>query len=238
MAPFNDYIFEHKTGESDIVKTDFGYHLIEIQKQKGSSQAYKIAYLTRPIIRGEETDREAHNQANLFAGDSRDLKSFNENYDKNLRAKGIQKLVAPDIKSMEYNIQGISGSSRQFIKKVYEADEGDVIGPELIGENYVVAIVTEIHEPGTLGVVAVRPRIEPMLRNKKKGEQIIKNIGQVSNPEQVATKFNVQVQTVDSLRFSGDSKIGYEPKVLEQVSIQPGKERRYLKRSQVCLEYM
>jgi peptidyl-prolyl cis-trans isomerase D len=214
MAPFNDYIFEHKTGESDIVKTDYGYHLIEIQKQKGSSQAYKIAYLTRPIIRGEETDREAHNQANLFAGDSRDLKSFNENYDKNLRAKGIQKLVAPDIKAMEYNIQGITGSSRQFIKKIYEADEGDVIGPELIGENYVVAIVTEIHEPGTLGVVAVRPRIEPMLRNKKKGEQIIKNIGQVSNPEQVATKFNVQVQTIDSVRFSGDSKVGYEPKVI------------------------
>jgi peptidyl-prolyl cis-trans isomerase D len=211
---FNDYIFQHKTGERGIVKTEFGYHLIEILSQKGSSPAYKIAYLTKPIITSPETDQEAHNQANLFAGDSRDLKSFNENYDKNLRPKGIAKLVASDITPMDYNIQGMQTNARSFIKKVYETDKGDVLGPEKVGENYVVAVITEVNEPGLRTVSAVRPMVEPLLKNKKKGEQIARNIGQVTTLEQVASKTGQQVQTADSLRLGGGTKLNYEPKIL------------------------
>ena len=63
-------------------------------------------------------------------------------------------------------------------------------------------------------VNAVRPEIEPILKRKKQAAEIIKQIGQVTTLEQVATKFNQQVQpTVDSLRFNGPN-LGYEPKVL------------------------
>ena len=33
---FNDFIFDHKVGESGVVKTEFGYHYIEILSQKGT----------------------------------------------------------------------------------------------------------------------------------------------------------------------------------------------------------
>jgi peptidyl-prolyl cis-trans isomerase D len=57
--------------------------------------------------------------------------------------------------------------------------------------------------------------VEPILRNKKKAELIKKNIGQTSTLEAVASKTNQQIQTLDSVRFSGaNNMLGYEPKVL------------------------
>ena len=216
MVPsFNDFIFTHKTGESGVVKTDFGYHFVEILSQKGSSPAYKIAYLAKPIIASQETENTAQNEATVFAGDSRNEKSFNENWEKNLRSKGINKLSATDIRALDFSIQGLNGTSRKFVKDLFEADRGDVIGPELVGDTYVVALVTDVAKEGLASVHRVRPAVEPILMNRKKAEQIKKNIGQITTLEAVATKMNQQVQTLDSVRFSGASNmLGYEPKVL------------------------
>ena len=71
MPTFNDFIFTHKTGETGVVKTEFGYHFIEILSQKGSSPAYKVAYLAKPILASQETENAAENAATIFAGDSR-----------------------------------------------------------------------------------------------------------------------------------------------------------------------
>jgi peptidyl-prolyl cis-trans isomerase D len=56
--------------------------------------------------------------------------------------------------------------------------------------------------------------IEPVLRNKRKGEIIVKNIGQVSTLEAASAKVNQPVQMADSLRLNGGQSFGYEPKVL------------------------
>jgi len=214
---FNDYIFEHRTGARDIVKTEFGYHLIEILAQKGMSPAYKVAYLSREIVTSPETDQDAHNQANQFAGDSRDLNSFNNNYEKNLRGKGILKLMASDITPMAYSIDGMPGAARPFVKQVFDGSKGDVIGPERVGDNYVVAIVTDVNEPGLRSVASARSAVEPVLRNQKKGEQIAKNFGTLTTLEAAAAKVSQPISTIDSLRFAGGRQLGFEPRVLGAV---------------------
>jgi peptidyl-prolyl cis-trans isomerase D len=215
VPPFNDFIFTHSPGETGVVKTDFGYHYIEVLSQKGSSPAYKIAYLSKPIISSQETEDNAQNAASLFAGDSRNPKSFDENWQKNLKPKGINKLSATDIKPMDFSIQGMSGTSRKFVKDLFEAEEGDVVGPERVGDSYIVAVVTDVNEAGVASVNSVRPMVEPLLRNKKKAEQITKNIGQITSLQEVATKTGQQVLTADSLHFSGaNGMLGYEPKVI------------------------
>ena len=80
-----------------------------------------------------------------------------------------------------------------------------------------VAVVTDVTEPGLPSATSARPMIEPLLRNKKKGEIISKNIGQVTSLEEVANKMKQPVQTADSLRLSGGRNFGYEPKVLGAV---------------------
>ena len=210
-------LFDGKPGEKKVVKTQFGWHYIEIMDYIKVEPHYKVAYLAKPIETSPETDNTVHNLAAMFAGDSRDYKSFNANFEKNLKPKGYNKQVAPDIDEMQFNLMGVNGSARSFIKKVFETDKGDVIGPEQVPDNYVVAVVTDVNEPGLPSVASVRPMIEPLLRNKKKGEMIVKNIGQVSSLEEVSAKVKQPVQTADSLRLSGGKTFGYEPKVLGAV---------------------
>ena len=207
-------LFDGKPGDKKVVKTQFGWHYIEIMDFIKVEPHYKVAYLARPIVTSPETDNEVHNLAAMFAGDSRDYKSFSANFEKNLKPKGYNKQVAPNLDEMQFNLMGVNGSSRQFIKKVFDADRDDVIGPESVPDNYIVAVVTDITKPGLPGVTAVRPMIEPLLRNKKKADIILKNIGQVASLEEVAAKAKQNVQTVDSLRLNGGRAFGYEPKVL------------------------
>jgi peptidyl-prolyl cis-trans isomerase D len=201
------------------VKTEFGYHYIEILSQKGSSSAYKIAYLPKPIETSIETENNANNQAAQFAGVSRDQKSFDANAEKLSKEKKINKNIAADITPSSYTISGV-GQSRTLVKNIYKAKLGDVLEPEKAGENWVVAIVTEVNEEGTLSLAKARPQIEPLLRNKKIAEKIKQKIGNITTLEALATTLGgKQIETIDSLRMLGTQTrtamaIASEPKVI------------------------
>lgn len=217
--PFAQFIlFDGKPGDKKVIKTDFGWHYIEILEHQNNKPHHKIAYLTKPILASVETDDAAQNAANLFAGDSRDAKSFNDNYEKNLRTKGISRLVAADIKQNDYNLQGL-GTSRQFVKAVFAADGGDVLQPERVGDSYVVAMVTEVNEEGDLSIGKARSVVEPVLRNQKKAAQIKQKLGKITTLEAAASATGQAIQTADSLRFNGRSNpvLGYEVKVIGAV---------------------
>lgn len=217
MVPtFNDFIFGNPVGAKGVVKTEFGYHYIEILSQKGSSAAYKIAYLSQPIEASSETDANASNAATQFAGDSRDQKSFDANAEKLAKEKGINKLVATDITPNAFQVPGI-GVSRTFVRSIYDAKLGQVMEPERIGDNYVVAMVTEINKEGTQTANKARIMVEPLLKNHKKAEMIIEKIGAITTLEAAAAALGGKaIEVADSVRLTGSQTtvIANEPKVI------------------------
>lgn len=215
VKAFNDFAFEKPVGSRDVVKTEFGYHLIEVLGQKGSEMHYKIAYLAKEIVPSSETDNAASNAASQFAGDSRSLEAFNTNYDKQLRAKGYNRLLASDIRPNDFSVAGI-GNSRSFVKAIFNAKKGEVLEPARVGDNYVVAVVTDIDEAGLASVAKARSAVEPILRNRKKAAQIISKLGKISTLQAAATAAGQPIQTADSLSFNGarNAALGYELKVV------------------------
>jgi peptidyl-prolyl cis-trans isomerase D len=211
VKEFADFCFNGRKGETGVVKSQFGYHYIEILDQKNFEPAYKIAYLSRKIETSQETDQAASGLANQFAAESRDAKAFDQNVDKN----HLQKLLAPDIPPTEFSIPGL-GTKRELVKWIYTANLGEVSEPYPVGDKYVVAIVTEINKEGTMSPAKARNTIEPILRNRKKAEQIIKKLGSPASLDAVASASGQQVQTADSLRFSSPAlpNSGLEPKVV------------------------
>jgi peptidyl-prolyl cis-trans isomerase D len=221
FAPeFGQFIlFDGKPGDKKVVKTSFGWHYIEILSFIKPEQHYQVAYLAEPIEVSRETDNAANNKATQFAGDSRDLKSFDANAEK-LKASGINKLVANNITPEAYQVPGL-GISRAFIKSIYDAKLGEVLEPEMVGDNYVVAIVTEVNKKGTQTVAKARPQIEPLLRNHKKAEMLITKIGKAATLEAVATALGGKtIEVADSIRLRTSQgqqqpgNIANEPKVI------------------------
>ncbi len=63
-----------------------------------------------------------------------------------------------------------------------------------------------------------RAIVEPILRNKKKADQIKQKLGKITSLEAAAAAVNQPVQSADSLRFSGANAVfGFEGKVIGAV---------------------
>ena len=211
VKEFNDYSFSGKKGEMKIVKTQFGYHLIEILDQKNFEPAYKIANFSRRIEPSQETDQNASGLASQFAGENRNK----ESYDAAVKKENLRTSNAQDIKPADFNIQAV-GSSRSLVRWIYSAKLGEVSESFPIGDKYVVAIVTEINQKGTISLSKARPMIEPILRNQKKAEIISAKIGNAATLESVASAMAQPVSHVDSIQFSSPyiPNVGPEPKVV------------------------
>jgi len=218
FAPeFGQFIlFDGKPGDKKVIKTSFGWHYIEILDFIKPEMHYNIAYFSKPVEASQETDANASNAANLFAGDSRDQKSFDANSEKLSKEKGINKMIIPNIAPNASQLQGL-GASRSFVKSIYDAKTGQVVQPERVGEKYVVAIVTEINKKGTQSAAKARVMVEPLLMNHKKAEIIQKKIGTISTLEAAATAMGGKsIEVADSIRISGTQSpiVASEPKVI------------------------
>jgi peptidyl-prolyl cis-trans isomerase D len=211
VKEFSEFSFSGKKGDKKIVKTQFGYHYIEILDQKNFEPAYKVAYLSKKIEPSPETDQAASGAANQFAGESRDAKAFEQNVQKGT----LQKLLAPDIQPSEVAIPGL-GPNRQLVRWIYEADLGNVSEPFAVGDKYVVALVTEINHEGVMTAAKGRNQIEPLLRNQKKADIIIKKLGTPATLEAASTASGQNIQRADSLLFSSPMipNAGQEGKVI------------------------
>jgi len=127
----------------------------------------------------------------------------------------LQKILAPEILPSDYSIQGL-GNNRQLIRWIYEADLGDVSEPYTVGDKYVVVAVSEINHKGSMSVSKARPLVEPIIRNRKKAEQIIKKIGAANSLQAAATATGQNIQKADSLSFVSPyvPNVGQEAKVV------------------------
>ena len=210
VGPFNDFSFDNSVGTKGVVKTDFGYHYIEVLKQTPRSPAYKIAYLSKAILPSSETIGAASAAAAAFATASKDIKSFNQEAVK----LNKQTFPAVGIKSMDYEIPGL-GESRSLVRWVYENDLNSVSEPTEIGDSYFVAIITGEEKAGLASVASAKPQVEGILRDQKKATQI-KQSFKGNTMEAIAANAKTVVQPADSIIFNYSliPGIGNEPKLV------------------------
>jgi len=210
VGPFNDFSFDNSVGTKGVVKTDFGYHYIEVLKQTPRSPAYKIAYLSKAILPSSETIGVASAAAAAFASASKDLKSFNQEAIK----LNKQPFPASGIKSMDYDIPGI-GESRTLVRWIYEKNVNAVSEPTEVGDSYFVAIITGEEKVGLASVASVRPQVEGILRDQKKALQIKQNF-KGKTIDEIAMSAKTIVQPADSINFNYSMipGIGNEPKLV------------------------
>jgi peptidyl-prolyl cis-trans isomerase D len=210
VGPFNDFSFDNSVGTKGVVKTDFGFHYIEVLKQTPRSPAYKIAYLSKAILPSSETIGVASAAAAAFASASKDVKSFNQEAVK----LNKQTFPASGIKSMDYDIAGI-GESRSLVRWAFEKDLNAVSEPTEVGDSYFVAIITGEDKAGLASVASARPEVEGILRDQKKAIKI-KQSFRGNTIEEIAVNANTILQPADSINFNYSMipGIGNEPKLV------------------------
>jgi len=215
MTPeFNDFAFNKPAGTRGIVKTSYGYHIMEAMGQKGSSTKYKIAYVGQEIIQSPETVGQANNNATRLSGE----KSGKE-MDAYIAKNGLQKITWPSpLKENDFQL-GQLEDARALVKWVFDAKEGDVSDVFNINGQFIVAILDKVQNEGTADVKSARRMVEGVIRNQKKAEAISKNLAANPTLDGAAAFYKVMVKTAgqdSSLVFNSAfiKEIGEEPKLI------------------------
>lgn len=215
MVPeFNDFCFYKSTGERGVVKTQFGYHVIEINSQSNFNNAYKIAFLGREVFASDATINAASLAATRAAA-QKDAKALADYAAKNkLKVTSVPAVL----KATDYMVGGMD-DARQLVTWAFGADKGQVSEPFSIGDQFIVATLDKIVEEGAQDAQAARPAVEPLVRNEKKAEMIIKKTGANPSLESAAAAYNKTISTAgadSTLTFSSQvvTGLGLEPKVI------------------------
>lgn len=212
---FGKFLLNTDGENRKVVKTQFGYHYIEIMDRINPAPAYKIAFMAREIDPSDETINKANSEAAKLAGSAKNAKEFNEYVSKN----GLVKIDLPmEVRENDYSF-GSYSDARSAIKWAFDAREGAVSEPFSLGNDFVVIAVEKKLREGTADVQTVRPMIEPIIRNEKKAKEIAKKIGNANDLQTVANTYNVEVlQTGEdsTLTFNASfiNGIGNEPRVV------------------------
>lgn len=205
-----DFALNGKKNELKVIKTNFGYLLMQIMEQKNFGTALKVAYLSKKVEPSQETSRAAYAKASDFASKNRDRKTF----DKTIREEGLNKGISEDIRPMDFVIPGV-GSARDLVRWAYSANIGDVSGVFTVDYKNVVAVLTNVTDKGTLSLNEVRPRVEAEVRKIKKADQIISKLKNPATIEAAAEATSQPIQKTEGVTFTMPSiaSIGYEPRI-------------------------
>lgn len=211
VEEFRDFTFEQKTGSLGVVETQFGYHVIEVEGQKDPKKAIKVATITKEIEPSEETLSEVFSRAAKFeeAARSGDFNTVAE--ENGLSPKPVNK-----IGKLDATIPGI-GQDRSIVNWAFE--EGTKVGDVKrfnINESYVIAQLTRKNDKkGLMSIAEASGVVTPILRNKKKAEQIRAGIAG-GTLQEVAAAQNETVKTASALTRANPTIVegGTEPEVV------------------------
>ncbi len=209
---FGDFLLNDKGETKKVVKTQFGWHYIEILDKKNLEPAYKIAYMAREIAPSDETINAANTAAIKLSGSARDEKSFNEYITKN----GLNKITVPNlVKENDFQLGGLQ-DARSIVRWAFEAKEGEVSEPFTVKDDFVVAVLDHRVKAGIPDVRTARPMVEPIIRNLKKAGEIEKKLNKPSTLEAAAAAYSVQVLSTGS-----DSTLTFDAQIINGVGNEP-----------------
>ncbi|MGN6341049.1 MAG: peptidylprolyl isomerase [Ginsengibacter sp.] len=212
--PFGDFLLNENGETKKVVKTQFGWHFIEILEKKDFQPSYKIAFMAKEIAPSDETINNANTEAIKLSGYAKNKKSFDEYVAKH-RLKEVD--VPTPIKENDYQV-GTLQDARTIVKWAFDAKEGQVSEPFSLKDDFVVAIVDRRLKEGLPAPDVARPMVEGIIMNNKKADIIKKKLNNPSTLDAAAAAYHSQVLTTgedSTLTFDAQiiNGIGHEPKV-------------------------
>ena len=204
-------------GDINVVKTQYGYHLMYVEDQSEKAKHLKVGIIIKKIGPGTETVRDVYSQASSFSGKHSTSETFEQSADQ------MNKRVA-DIKENEQTVAGIQ-TPKELVRWAYGAKTGDVSGVfDVGGDKYVVAHLLQVTPMGTSPLALVKDDVRVKALQDKKAQKLMadmKSASQgISNVKALGQKLGIPDASAQRLVFQTYSipGLGKEDAVLGTMS--------------------
>ena len=186
--------------------------VLQVLDRKAMTDKYQVAIVKRPVDFSKETYNKAYNNFSQFVAANKTLADLEANAEEN----GYRLLERKNFMSNEHNVSNIAGT-REALKWVFEAEEGEVSPLYECGENnhMLVVAVTSINEAGYPSIDKVQNELRAEVLRNKKAEKLmaeLKNVKSINDAKAIA---NVVTDTIKHVTFSAPTYVsitrGSEP---------------------------
>ncbi|WNH11267.1 SurA N-terminal domain-containing protein [Thalassobellus suaedae] len=211
MVPeFNDFEFEGEVGDLGVVKTVFGFHIMEIEGQKNKTKAVQVGTIARRIEPSETTVDKVFRDASNF-----EIKVADNDFEEVAKENKFTVKPVNGIKVLDENIPGV-GSQRPIVRWAFEEDAkiGDVKRFN-VPNGYVIAQLVAKHKEGLMSVEDATASVLPAIRKEKKAEMIRDRVS-ATTLEDLAAAENTTVRSASAINMKNPtiSGAGREPLVV------------------------
>lgn len=199
VAPFEDAAFDGQTGDVKVVRSQFGIHVIKINKQVGSSRVVKLAYIEKSLVPSQKTRDAAYKKASTFLSEVK-----GDNFNALAQKKGYVIGLADKVTATQGFAPGLD-NPRQLIRDAFEAKNNDVLSQVYNMDNgFVVAHLTSIKPKGQLSLADVKTDIQPFVMNAVKAKMLTEKMNKAmsGNIDQIAQKLGKAAVPVQNVVFA------------------------------------
>ncbi|WP_262512198.1 peptidylprolyl isomerase [Mucilaginibacter conchicola] len=202
MIPaFEDAAFDGKAGDLVVVKSQYGVHLLNIESQKGSSKVVKVAVVDKSLAPSSETQNAVYAKAQQFLSTAN-----SENFAAQAKKAGLTVKSSDDVTGVASSLIGLD-NARPVVKWAFGADKGAVSDQVFaVGDQYIVARLSNIKPQGALPLDAVKKQIAPAVLVDVKGKQLAEKfqaaLSGATSIDQVAQKAGSKVVPVQNIVFA------------------------------------
>lgn len=212
--------FAGKKGDKFTVPMGLGEVTIEITNVAKATPKVQLAIIERAVTPSSKTYSVLYNQAKQFV--------INNKTDETFRAAAQQAGMRPQ---PAYGLQKTQDKiaqlkqSRPIVRWAFEAEEGQVSDVFECGDQFVVALLTEVNDGEYRALKDVQPELQLQALNRRKADKMCREMRKATTLEEVAAIAGTEIKNAEGVTLSANrfANEGNEPKVVGRAfSAEPG----------------
>lgn len=207
-------------GKPFILKTQYGTHIVEVEKTSKPVQKKKVAVLSKETVAGKATINDYYSRANNFA--TRAAGSY-ANYRAAVDSMGVYSHQINKMLQTSDNLGSVD-NTREVTRWVFDNKEGKVSPIITVDNNYFfVAVVKKVYKEGVADINDVANTIQQNLyfekMSKAKTAEVAEKVAGMTDLQEMADALRASVSSRAGVAFNSLNSQSLDPVLIGAVSV-------------------